>query len=303
MIDIIRSLPLALFLIIVFFPVVLAAVLVGAGLQARRRAALITATQTSNIGMAQDGYREFEGRIEAGGETIPAALTGWPCVWYHAKVERFTSGSGSKRTSTWSTVSDRTSGAPFLVRDSTGVCSVEPWGAEVTPTDKSVWYGATEKPTDRNPARLGPSEPAAMFEMAGGSNAFRYSEERLYAGDPLLVLGEFTTGRHATRFDDPEDEPEAEDDGGDDEAIDESALTDEDREEIAADERAEAIRAHVEQTTKAWIGRGDGKQPFILSTTLQAVHVAQSSMGAQAALTSAWVPAAIALFLLWARFA
>jgi hypothetical protein len=32
------------------------------------------------------------------------------------------------------------SGTPFFVRDSTGVCTVHPDGAEVTPTDKSQWY-------------------------------------------------------------------------------------------------------------------------------------------------------------------
>jgi hypothetical protein len=85
-------------------------------------------------------------------------------------------------------------------------------------------------------------------------------------------------------------------------AIGESALTDEDREEIASEEREEAARTLAQETTKAWIGRGSGKQAFILSTTLQAIHVAQSSMGAQVALTGAAVPAAIALFLLWARF-
>jgi hypothetical protein len=142
-----------------------------------------------------------------------------------------------------------------------------------------------------------------MVEVAGGPNSkFRYSEERIYAGDPLLVLGEFATGRHQTAFD-PDDEEDEDAAGEDDDAADESALTDEDREEIAADQREEAARTRAQETTRAWIGRGSGKQPFILSTTLQAVHVAQSSMGAQAALTGAAVPAAIALFLLWARFA
>jgi hypothetical protein len=308
-IETIRSLPLALFIAIMFFPLVLAAVLIGAGLQARRRAALITATETANIGMAQDGYREFEGRAEAiGGEAVPAGLTGWPCVWYRATVEKFSTGSGSNRTSSWSTVRSLTSNAPFFVRDSTGVCLVEPWGAEVTPTDKSVWYGATEKPADRNPAKVGPSESArGMVEVGGGPNSkYRYSEERIYAGDPLLVLGEFTTGRHQSAFDaDGEDENGEDEDGEaeDDDGIDDdSTLSEEEREDIAADERAEALRARGEDTTKAWIGRGSGRQPFILSTTLQAIHVAQSSMGAQAALTGAAVPAVIALFLLWARF-
>jgi hypothetical protein len=42
-------------------PLVAAIALIVAGLRARQRAALIEATPTSNIGMATDGYCEFEG--------------------------------------------------------------------------------------------------------------------------------------------------------------------------------------------------------------------------------------------------
>lgn len=197
---------------------------------------------------------------------------------------------------------DVTSNTPFLVRDATGVCLVEPDGAEVTPTDKSVWYGATAMPQDRNPARVGPGESATgMVKVSGGPNSrYRYSEERIYAGNPLLVLGEFTTERHKAAFGAAGDEDDAdEEDGGDDADAD---LTDEDRDEIAEFERAEALTARAREMTKASIGRGSGAQPFILSTTLQAVHVAQTSMGGQAALAVAVVPAAIAVLLLWARF-
>ena len=306
MADTIRALPLILFLAIVFFPAVLTAVLLAAGLKARRRAALLTATPTSNIGMAQDGYVEFEGRIEAvGGRTIEAALTRAPCVWFHARVQEFKSPTGSGSAS-WSIVKEVTSDAPFLVRDQTGVCRVEPWGAEVTPTDKSQWYGATLTPSDRNPAKVGAAESTTpMVEISGTANTrFRYFEERIYDGDPLLVLGQFTTARLALALEAEEDEEEDEEDPGDGEtdAGEDDALTDEDREAIADGERDDAIREQAEAITKAWIGRGAAAKPFILSTTLQAVDVAQSSMASQAVLTGAAVPAAIALFLLWVRF-
>ena len=302
MVDAIRSLPLILFAGFVIFPAAVTAIFVAAGLTARRRAALMQATPTSNIGMAQDGYREFEGRAEAvEGPALEAPLTRAPCVWYHAKVERFPSESPVGKRSTWLTVNDVTSSAPFLIRDSTGACLVEPFRAEVTPTDKSVWYGATEIPADRNPSRVGPGESATgLIEVAGGPNSkFRYSEERIYAGDPLLVLGQFYSGRHTTAFDAEEDEDDVEE-------PDLSGLSDEDRAELAADlakgQREDDIRTRAEAITKAWIGHGTGKQPFILSTTLQAIDVAQSSMGAQAVLSLAAVPAAIVVFLLWARF-
>ena len=40
--------------------------------------------------MAQDGYCEFEGTIEAiAGPQVIAPLTHLPCAWYHAKLEKW----------------------------------------------------------------------------------------------------------------------------------------------------------------------------------------------------------------------
>ncbi len=192
----IASLPLPVFVVMLLFLFAMAGVAIYAGVQGRRRAALVANTPTTPIGSATAGYREFEGRIEAGpGAPLKAGLTGWPCCWFHARIEKFVgSGTSNNREAGWQTVRDWTSDRPFLVRDETGVCLVDPDGAEVTPTDKSMWYGATEKPEDRNPAKVGPTESAkGMMEVAGTPNTkYRYSEERVYAGDPLLVLGEFT---------------------------------------------------------------------------------------------------------------
>ena len=61
--QLMRSMGLAPVLFINGFLLAMAAVAIVAGLQARRRAALIKATPTANIGMAEDGYREFEGSM------------------------------------------------------------------------------------------------------------------------------------------------------------------------------------------------------------------------------------------------
>lgn len=111
----IASLPLGVFVVIVLFFVAMAAIAVVAGVSPRKQAAIVKATPTSPIGMAADGYREFEGTVEAvPGAPVTAPLTGWPCVGYHAT------------------------------------------------------------------------------EVAGASS-YRYNEERIYAGDPLLVLGDYQT--------------------------------------------------------------------------------------------------------------
>ena len=210
MASIIRDLPLPVFVVMIAFGLAMAGVVIAAGLHAQRRAKLISDTPTSNIGMASDGYCEFEGVVEAiGGQTVTAPLTQSPCVWYHAKVEKWVSRSTSQGSSYWATAKETTSHAPFFVRDATGVCIVQPDGGEVTPTDKSQWIGGGIEPTDCNPARLPPTESTTpIVEVSGGPNSrFRYSEERIYDGNPLLVLGEFSRGR----FDTPEEEP---DDGG-----------------------------------------------------------------------------------------
>jgi hypothetical protein len=183
--------------------------------------------------------------------------------------------------SQWHTVSDETSAAPFLVRDATGVAIVLPLGAEVTPTDKSRWYGDGKVPKERNPPKLKPTESTAPMIDIAGTKKFRYYEERMYPGDPLLVHGEFTSGRFGPR-DEPDDEDEDENAGG---------LNDDDR-----------LLVRALDVTKATIRRGSGKQPFMMTTTSQVEHLKLTSLGSSAAFGVAVVPLLIAAWLLWVRF-
>ena len=59
----VREMGLFPFLFINAFLLAMAGVIIVAAVQGRRRAALVKATPTTNIGMATDGYREFEGTI------------------------------------------------------------------------------------------------------------------------------------------------------------------------------------------------------------------------------------------------
>lgn len=56
------------------------------------------------------------------------------------------------------------------------------------------------------------------------------------------------------------------------------------------------------RVTRATIGRGEGKQPFLFTTTSRAAHVAMTDMGSQAAMYVALVPFGIAVLLMLARF-
>lgn len=278
--------PAGVFLVIVGFFVAMSGIILFAGITARKRAKLVKATPTSPLGMATDGYREFEGRIEpVPGPAVTAPLTGWPCAWYDAKIEQFRSGSGQRSTTTWHTVKSWTSNAPFFVRDASGVAIVDPYRAEVTPTDKSQWYGKTEQPTDRNPEKVGPTQSPHHGVEIAVTGQYRYSEQRIYAGDPLLILGEY--GTHT--FD------AADDDEPDDGAPDTTDID-------AADARDDALLAEAHKVTRAMISRGSGKQPFLMTTTSQAQHIAMNEKGGIAAYVVALVPLAVAVLLLWARF-
>jgi hypothetical protein len=306
--ELIRSMDTTAFLFVNAFLLAIASVAIYASLHARRRAALVKATPTSNIGMAQDGYCEFEGTVEAiDGPPVISPLTRIPCAWYHARLQRWNRG-GRNSDGSYVTIEEATSGAPIMLRDSTGVCLIFPYGAEVTPTDKSQWTGPTAQPADRNPPKVGPEGALSQgFTVSGTANTkYRYFEERIYIGDPLLVLGEFTRRQFEAAEEDEEDvedfdeddhpdEPEAaDDDVAAEDAIDAADWDDSDR--------ANKLTTRAEQTTRACIQRGSGSKPFIVTTTPQATHVYVTEIGGQAAMYVALVPLSIIGLMLYARF-
>lgn len=325
----IQGAPLGVFVVMVLLPLAMAGICVFAGLRARRQAQLVTSTRSVPIGMADDGYRQFEGTAEAvGGQTVQAPLTGSACVWFEAKVEEYISRrrSSSER-SDWQVVRSLTSSTPLLVRDGTGACVVRVVGAEVTPRDKSRWTGATLEPADRNPPRLGMHESWPMVEVAGGSARFRYTETRIYPGDPLTVVGQFASHKFDASNDgddldelppDPSIAPgwKAADEDRDDEDVLSDGDTADDGEDAeagagdtpgrtwaAADSaRQDALDALALTVTKAEIMAGGRGKPLILAATSAATHAHMSEMGAQAAFMVALVPLGIAALVLLARF-
>lgn len=325
---VIRSLPPGVFLFMVGLALLMTAVPVYAGFHTRSRMRRIAATPTSQVALATDGYREFEGTLETiGGQSLSAPLTGAACGWYHAKVEAF-----RRETKTspggWRTLRETTSIHPFLLRDGTGVAIVLPDGAEVTPTDRSVWFGSQPVPEDRNPPRFKPTEsPEGMVRVYGGlGRRYRYTEERMYAGDPLYALGEFTTAPW-NEDEDGDDELDAAsaDDAADDRDIGDEEAEDEDdeaggepvdenetgRRRAAAvswapgwdgDERYDELRARAAALTSRRLQRG-APGPFLISTTPQRKMLELQGLAWKGALLVALVPAGLAALLLWLRYA
>ncbi|MCU0803689.1 MAG: E3 ubiquitin ligase family protein [Burkholderiales bacterium] len=138
-----------------------AALSFAAWIGAYRRWRAIADTPTSQIASAAQGYAELAGRAEnRPGIRVLARLSTLPCCWYRYRVqERRSDRKG------WTTIEEGESEEPFVLRDETGACVVDPEGAEVLPAAYDTWTRG-----DR-----------------------RYTEWLVREGDPLYALGEFAT--------------------------------------------------------------------------------------------------------------
>lgn len=154
------------------------------------RARLIENAPTAKIRSAQQGYVELVGNARLmAGEPINAPLTGTDCCWYRYKIEK----RGDKN---WRTVESDTSDETFLLEDETDHCLLDPEGAEVTPSDRSVWYGNERYPMNRQPDKQRVARTPLLkligllnTDISGGR--YRYTEEHIYAGDRLYAIGLF----------------------------------------------------------------------------------------------------------------
>ncbi len=302
----VQSLPMPVFLVMFAILAAMAGICIYAAFRSRKLAAVISATPTSNVNFATDGYAEFEGVAQAiKGQTLTAPLSGAACLWYHARLDEWKKG---HKDYSWHVVQDTVSSAPFLLQDNSGACVVIPYGAEVTYTDHSVWFGPGPAPEDRNPQRVpfGTSAVSSAVVYGMPDKKYRYTEERIYAGDPLYALGRFATLRDDI---DPADDDDDDADGSEADAAVASEKT-------VDDPRAAAVAASgawdgdaqfdtlIEQAwtmTQRHLSRPADK-PYLLSTTPQAKLLEVHGKGWKASLFVGIVPAALALALVWFRF-
>lgn len=165
----------------------LAVVLSAAGLyfgfRYLSRARVIEDTPTAKIRSAQQGYVELAGRAQAlEDQPMQGPLSNADCCWYRYKIEK----RGAKN---WRTLEQKTSETPFLLRDGTGDCVIEPKGAEVSAGNRRVWHGDS-----RHPSTSPPKPVSGLFNVQlsfGGR--YRYSEELIRPGDRVYALGTFSS--------------------------------------------------------------------------------------------------------------
>jgi len=138
----------------------IAGVSLVAGVGALRRARAIGDTATSKVASAAQGYVELFGRAkQLEGSPVASPYTGLPCVWYRYHVER------RAANNRWEHVDTRRSDCLFQLDDGTGICIVDPDGAEVLTTRKQTWI----------------------------RDGYRYTEQLLLAQDLLYAIGDFAS--------------------------------------------------------------------------------------------------------------
>lgn len=150
-------------------------------------------TPTSKVRSAAQGYVELYGVLQELPDTpIAAPLTGTPCLWWRFKIEEY-SESGKKRS--WRVVESGSSEGWLRFDDGTGECLINPLGAEVRPATKQVWRGNLRHP------RLQEGATGMLGWLLSGGSEYRYTEERLHAGEPLYAIGDFRTAGGAQAVD------------------------------------------------------------------------------------------------------
>lgn len=154
------------------------------GFKALHRSRLFADLPTSKLRSAAQGYVELEGHVRMmPGEPVYAPLSGLPCVWYRYSVEQTGKDIDGNRGG-WDRVEWGVSEAIFHLADGTGICVVDPDGAEVTPSVTLRWRGDSPRP-------LHAPKQTGFWARLFSFGAYRYTECRLHDYDAVYAVGQF----------------------------------------------------------------------------------------------------------------
>lgn len=129
-----------------------------------------------------------QGQVKLQGRTIPSPLQGLfnsplthtPCCWYQYQIEYYNNSSKTY-------VPIEVGQSPDLIcfTDETGICYIDPKGADISTQSTEMWRGNRRKPKRR------PTGFWAHFAAATGR--YRYIEKRINPDTPIWVSGYFIT--------------------------------------------------------------------------------------------------------------
>lgn len=155
------------------------------GVMFLRRALALTATATSYIRSAAQGYVVLEGEgSPLTSHPITAPYSGTPCLWWSTQVESLLGPVGNDRLAPSSDAFNKHfSTELFLLKDGTGECRVDPAEADIRTNTRDVWYGNSFEVSSLHQSRR-TREPG---------DDFRFVEERIELHQRIVARGYFQT--------------------------------------------------------------------------------------------------------------
>lgn len=153
-----------------------------------KTARTITDVPTSKIRSAAQGFVVLNGRAQSLIQPTLGQITQKPCAWYYYTIERLTpiQNNEGKTFYNWQILEEDLSTYPFVLKDDTGECVIQPLIAEIIPSGAIVWRGHSRIP---NP----PSHSFWRQIFWENWGAYRYTERRLELDAPIFAHGYFST--------------------------------------------------------------------------------------------------------------
>jgi len=150
-----------------------------------REARLLQDTPLAHARSAAQGYVKITGLAQcAPGTPMRAPLSDRACVWWSFVVEERVSTFGRSR---WERTDGGMSDAPFVLKDPDGQCLVNPFEAEIEPSESNVWVGDAGQ---YRPAMLSPSGTVrAGLARFGVFAERRFQESLILENAKVSVMG------------------------------------------------------------------------------------------------------------------
>jgi hypothetical protein len=165
----------------------LLAALVLLGFDRLRYLRVIEDTPTSRVRSAAQGYVELEGKVEfPRTPPLTSPLRGIPCVWWSYRVE-----------DAGRVIESGRSHEPFLIRDGTGACVVDPDQAHISGAETRVWMAGSKR-CEESLIRVG--QPLYALGLFRTSHDHAETWERREVGE-LVSTWQLDRIRLAERFD------------------------------------------------------------------------------------------------------
>lgn len=175
----IKTIPIEVFLLIVSIFTLFMALSFYRWYKNFVQARIMLDTPTAKIRSAAQGYVELSGiqKCLPQKPTI-AFLSKARCTWYRYTIEHATK-------DRWFLIENGASNEAFILEDETGVCIIDPKGAQITTTNVDTWQGFSRYPEGK---------PKNWFmRLLGTLGRYRYREWRMEEGMALYAIGNFHT--------------------------------------------------------------------------------------------------------------